>query len=478
MSQGVLALVLGYAMLLVRLAQCANEIHLGGFPGDALNTAKMALLDTVGVTLAGSREDCVRFVRKATGPSASGHATLFGDAATISPLDAALINGTAAHALDFDDCSNTMGGHPSAPIVPALFALAEREKASGASMLEAYVTGFEVETKIGRAVNFTHYEKGWHPTSTLGTFGAAAACARLLDLPTDRFATALAIVASMASGLKANFGTMTKPYHVGHCARNGLLAALLASEGMTANAAALEEHQGFFNVYNGPGTFDADKLFASFASPFDLVEPGVAFKQHPCCASTHPALDALIRIMRENSLSADRIKSVRSWTHPRRLKHTNRPNPHSGLDAKFSVQYVLARAALEGVVRLEHFTDCAVKDPAVLAFMTRIDAAPHPDAIMDTTEHFFADVRVTTFDGYVFDAHVDRPLGRDRHHPLPPLALEQKFRDCAGLVLDREAVRGVEHAILNIEEQKDVSTIGRLMRSGSLPDISRQRLGN
>jgi 2-methylcitrate dehydratase PrpD len=454
-------------MLLVRLAECANGIHLGDVPEDALNVAKMALLDTIGVTLAGSREDCVTFVRRATGPFAPGDSTLFGDVVTLSPLDAALVNGTAAHALDFDDCSNTLGGHPSAPIVPALYALAEREKASGARLLEAYVTGFEVETKIGRAVNFTHYEKGWHPTSTLGTFGAAAACARLLGLPLDRFAAALAIAASMASGLKANFGTMTKPYHVGHCARNGLLAALLAAEGMTANAAALEDAQGFFNVYNGPGTFDADKLFSGFASPFDLVEPGVAFKQHPCCASTHPALDALIRIMRENNLSADRIKSIRSWTHPRRLKHTNRPGPRSGLDAKFSVQYVLARAALEGIVRLEHFTDSAVNDPVVRSFMARIEAAPHPDAIMDTTEHFFADVRVTTHDDIVFDAHVDRPLGRDRQHPLPPLALEQKFRDCAGLVLNEQTVAALEATILHIEDQKDISNIGHLIRHGA-----------
>jgi 2-methylcitrate dehydratase PrpD len=465
-------------MLLVQLAERAKQIQLENIPAEALTNAKMALLDTVGVTLAGSREDCVNFVRKAADCFAPGDATLFGDTIAVSPLDAALINGTAAHALDFDDCSNTMGGHPSAPIVPALYALAERQKASGAGFLEAYVTGFEVETKIGRAVNFAHYEKGWHPTSTLGTFGAAAACARLLDLPVDRFAVALSLAASMASGLKANFGTMAKPYHVGHCSRNGLLAALLAAEGMTANPGVLEESQGFFNVYNGPGTFDADKLFAGFAAPFDLVDPGVAFKQHPCCASTHPALDALIRIMRENNLAADRVKSVRSWTHPRRLKHTDRPDPQSGLDAKFSVQYVLARAALEGIVRLEHFSDAAINDSAVRSFMARIDASPHPDAILDTTEHFFADVRVTMHDGEVFDAHVDRPLGRDRQHPLPPMALEQKFRDCAGLILDGETVLAIENAFLHIEDQKDISSISQLMRNGVLRDAPLRALSN
>jgi 2-methylcitrate dehydratase PrpD len=462
-------------MLLVQLAKSARAIGLDAVPFEALETAKMALLDTIGVTLAGSGEECVRFVRAAAGPFASGPASLFGSDEMVAPLDAALINGTAAHALDFDDCSNTMGGHPSAPIIPALYALAEREGASGAQLLEAYVTGFEVETKIGRAVNFTHYEKGWHPTSTLGTFGAAAACARLLGLSEERFAAALAIAASMAAGLKANFGTMTKPFHVGQCSRNGLLAALLSAEGMTANLAALEDAQGFFNVYNGAGNFDPERLFAEFASPFDLIEPGVAFKRHPCCASTHPALDALLKIRSENALSADRIKSIRSWTHPRRLRHTNRPNPRSGLDAKFSIQYVLARAALEGVVRLEHFSDAGINDPAVRAFMARIEAAPHPDAVMDTTEHFFADVRITTTDGTVFDAHIDRPLGRDRNHPLPPMALETKFRDCASLVLNAEATSAIEDAVLGIENLNDVREIGRLIRAGAKPAQARPR---
>jgi 2-methylcitrate dehydratase PrpD len=464
-------------MLLNRLAEHAKAIRMANVPAEALETARLALLDTIGVTLAGAQEDCVHILARASAPLAKGPATLFGTTEVVSPLNAALINGTAAHALDFDDCSNTLGGHPSAPIVPALFALAEREETTGAAMLEAYVVGFEVETKIGRAVNFTHYEKGWHPTSTLGTFGAAAACAHLLGLDIDRFATALAIAASMASGLKANFGTMTKPYHVGHAARNGLLAALLAAEGMTANHAALEDGQGFFNVYNGPGSFDAEKLFAGFAEPLDLLEPGVAFKRHPCCASTHPALDALMRIMSEQKLSADSIRSIRSWTHPRRLKHTNRPHPKSGLDAKFSVQYVLARAALEGAVSLDHFSDAAIKDSEVRSFMERVEAAPHPQAVMETTEHFFAEVRVTTTDGAVFDAYVDRPLGRDRAHPLPPGALERKFRDCAAIVIDQQAVAAIEAAILSIESQNSVADIGRVIRKGIRLDQPFHRAG-
>lgn len=452
----------GVEMLLEQLAEKVTAISLVQVPALARETALDAIVDTVGVTIAGVDEDCVEIVRGVSEGS-TGTATLFGAGASASAQNAALINGTAAHALDFDDCSNTMGGHPSAPIVPALWALAETEGASGAAFLAAYIAGFEVETKLGRAVNFHHYEKGWHPTSTLGTFGAAAACAHLLGLPAGQVANALALAASMAAGLKANFGTMAKPFHVGQAARNGLLAAQLARRGMSANPAALEDPQGFLEVYNGAGTYEPSRLLDGFAAPFDLVEPGVAFKRHPCCASTHPAADAMLKIMADNALHPQDIVAVRSWTHPRRLRHTNRPDPKSGLDAKFSVQYVLARAALDGVVSLDHFDDGAISDPRVRAFMHRVHAAPHPEARMDTTEHFFADVEVRTTDGRTFSAFVDRPLGRDRDHPLPEGALEAKFRDCAGRRLTGEVVEALLTSLYELENLADIRALSGLL---------------
>src|SRR6185437_6190249 len=203
-----------------------------------------------------------------------------------APLDAALVNGTAAHALDFDDVSNSLGGHPSAPILPALFALGEVLDCTGKDFIAAYVAGFETETRIARGVHFHHYEKGWHPTATLGVFGAAAASCHLLGLDRAKTAQALAIAASLASGIKANFGTMTKPLHVGHTARSGLFAALLAEGGFTADNAALEHQQGFLMVYNGAGNFAADAILKDWGRPYDVVNPGPAFKQYPCCGST------------------------------------------------------------------------------------------------------------------------------------------------------------------------------------------------
>jgi len=227
------------------IAERIGAIHYGGLPVEAIARARTAILDTVGVTLAGAREPCAEIVARSIrlGADTSGECLIFGSNRRTGALDAALINGTASHALDFDDVSNSLGGHPSAPILPALFALAELLDSDGRAFVTAYVAGFETETRIGRGVHFHHYEKGWHPTATLGVFGAAAACCHLLGLDNARTAQALAIAASLAAGLKANFGTMTKPLHVGHTARSGLFAAQLAREGFTANPGALEHNR-------------------------------------------------------------------------------------------------------------------------------------------------------------------------------------------------------------------------------------------
>src|SRR5712692_5878072 len=261
------------------------EFGYSDLPPDALYWAKVGILDTVGVTLAGALEPCATFLAQVIRPH-SGPSVVFGSPRTAAALDAALINGTAAHALDFDDCNNTLGGHPSAPILPALFALADERLVDGRAFIVAYVAGFETECKLALGVNFHHYSKGWHATATLGVHGAAAAACHLLRLDARRTATALAIASSLASGIKAHFGTMTKPLHIGHCARNGLFAALLAADDFTANPGAFEHGQGFLDVFNGAGTYDIDRMLAHWGAPFDIVEPGIAIKQYPCCGST------------------------------------------------------------------------------------------------------------------------------------------------------------------------------------------------
>jgi len=432
---------------------------------DVIHWAKVGILDTVGVTLAGSREPCAEILSGVLEGSA-GQSVIFGNNRTCSALDAAFINGTASHALDFDDCNNTMGGHPSVPILPALFALSDEVVVSGKDFIAAYVAGFEVETKIAMMVNFHHYTKGWHPTSTLGVFGAAAACAHLLKLNESQIKVALALAASGASGIKANFGSMTKPMHIGRCAREGLLAAKLAKAGYTANVSNVFEHpQGFLEVYNGSGNYDIEKGISAWAKPFDIVKPGIAIKQYPCCGSTHPAIDCAISIALEHSIQTHDIKRVEVWIHERRLQHTNRPNPNSELDAKFSVQYVVARALLEGCVSLEHFAGKKYADSAVRDLMEKIDARPYDDTQFSPTNHFGGEVRVHLHSGPVFSAKIQEALGRTSDNPLPADRLKKKFELCANEIIATGCAKQACQIIEDLEALEDMRHLTKLFKT-------------
>jgi 2-methylcitrate dehydratase PrpD len=283
-----------------------------------------------------------------------------------------------------------------------------------------------------------------------------------MRLDAARTATALAIAASFAAGLKANFGTMTKPLHVGHTARDGLFAALLARDGFTANPAALEHKQGFLEVFNGAGNYDAANIVAGWADPWDIVSPGLGIKQHPCCGSTHPAIDALLALRRAHEVPPDRIERIESWTHPRRLAHTDRPDPLSGLDAKFSVQYCLARALLQGQIVLEDFEGEAYRDPASRALMRRIHAAPHPDMGPDSAEALGAELRVTLRDGQVLTQRVGAALGRGPDNPLPEEALLSKFRNCAGRALPEAKVAALQDRLLHLDAVESVRAVTAL----------------
>src|SRR4051812_7363035 len=444
------------------IAERIGAIRYDGLPLEAVDWAKMAILDTVGVTLAGAGEACAQIVERVLATGATnigGECLIFGTDRRAAPLDAALINGTASHGLDFDDVSNSLGGHPSAPILPALFTLAETLDCDGRAFITAYVAGFETETRIARGVHFHHYEKGWHPTATLGVFGAAAASCHLLGLDRAKTAQALAIAASLASGIKANFGTMTKPLHVGHTARNGLFAAMLARDGFTANPAALEHKQGFLLVFNGAGTFDAEIILRDWGQPYDIVRPGLAIKQHPCCGSTHPAIDALLLLRAAHEIAPKRVARIDSWTHPRRLAHTDRPDPQSGLDAKFSVQYCLARALLHGRIMLEDFEGEAFRDPEPRALMQRIHAAPHPEMGDASDEHLGAEVRITFEDGRTIAQRVGAALGRGPDNPLPEDALAGKFADCAGRALPVAQVERLQRLLLQLDEVRSLRAV-------------------
>jgi 2-methylcitrate dehydratase PrpD len=432
----------------------------------ALEWTRTAFIDTLGVTLAGMQEDGPRILMQVPGiAAAAGPCLIFATDRRTSALDAALVNGVASHALDYDDVSGTLGGHPSVTVIPAMLALGEQIGCTGRDLALAYVVGFETECRIARGVHFHHYDKGWHPTATLGIFATVAAAARLLRLTLAQTATALGLAASLASGLKANFGTMTKPLHVGHTARNGLFAALMVQHGFTANAAALEARQGFLDVFNGPNTYDVDRILADWYAPLEVEggEPGL--KPYPCCGSTHAAINRMIHLARTHDLTPDRVARIEIMPHARRLPHTDNPDPRTSLAAKFSIQYAVARALADRAVRLEHFEGEAHFDPVIRALMARTEAREHPDMADASPLQWGAEVVVTTRDGRRLASRLDDFERRGPGGvPMAAEELWEKFADCAQRALPRGNIAPLFDLLSNIEALGSVGDLTMLLQ--------------
>ena len=433
-------------------------------PPEAIHWAKVGLLDTIGVTIAGALDRSTRIVTGVTTGS-SGNSLLFGQDRRVSAADAAQINGTASHALDFDDCSNTLGGHPSAPILPVIFALADEYGASGRDFLTAYIVGFETECKLSMCVNFHQYTKGWHPTATLGVFGGTAAACHLLKLDEERTVRALGIAASMAAGLKANLGTDTKPLHVGNCARSALFATLLARDGFTANPRAFEHKMGYFNVFNGEGNYDTSKLFPQWGAPWDIVKPGIAIKQYTCCGSTHPVVDAMLDLTLEHNLKPEHVAKIQTWTHPRRLEHTNRPDPRSDVDARFSVQYVASRALNDRRIVNEFFENGAYLEPKIQSVLKRVESKTYTTEQFPADNHFAAEVRITLTDGRVLGKKLDQPYGRTSANPLSDERLKAKFDNCIRGIVHDANMAPLYNAIQRFEKLQDARELTALISS-------------
>ncbi len=439
-------------------------------PDEALFWAKQAITDTVGVTFAGACEPTTKIPLGLPGiADQEGPCLIFGSARRTVILDAVLINGTASHALDFDDVSPTMGGHPSAELVPPIIALGEMLGTSGRDALTAYVAGYEAETRIARGVNFVHYEKGWHPTATLGIFGTVAASARLLGLNEEQTTRALAIAVSLASGVKANFGTMTKPLHVGQSTRNGVFAALLARDGFSANAEAFEDKQGFFEVFNGPGNYDADKIFANWADPLDITDPGLGIKQFPCCGSTHMAITMMLNLVQKHGLTPENVRHVQIYSHAQRLPHTNRPEVRSALEAKFSVQYCVARALMHGKVLLEHFEGDAWADREAQALLKISEAGPHPTM---TDKPWCSEVIVETKTGETLSEKTEYIMGRGIPNPMSEDEMRVKFEDCVSRVLSADQIARLFDMLGKFETIGDLRTLSKACEAPESAEIA------
>lgn len=438
---------------------------------EALRWSKVALLDTVGVMLAGAREDAPRLLGAVVdGFTRNDGCLVYGSGHRAAPLDAALVNATAAHALDFDNTAMHMGGHASATMIPALLAAGEMTDARGRDLLLAHVVGYEVGGRLGRGVNFHHTDRGWHPTWTLGVFAVTAACARLLALSVAQTETALGLATSLAGGTKANFGTMTKPLHAGQCARSGLMAAMLAGKGYTANPEAFEHKHGFLDLYNGAGRYDIQRVIESWGSPYDIVDPGASYKLYPCCYSTHSAVEAALELVGRCGapVPADAVERVEIRTAAQRLAHTDRPDPRSELDAKFSIQYCVARALLDGKVVLEHFEHRACAEPAAQQLLQRTRALPYVNRTFSAEDPFDAEVTLVLRNGTAMSAYVEYPLGRTAANPIAMKDLEAKFGNCAGRRVTDDTIVEACRLIDTFEAVDSVRRLAALLERGSL----------
>ncbi len=440
--------------LSAELAERAVALDYDRFDPEAIKWARDAIADMIGCALLGAPTDTTSMAM-ASGMNNAGPALVLGRRKRLAILDAALVNGASGHALDYDDTSKSLSGHPTVVIVPGLLALAEVRNSSGRDFVDAYIVGVELATRFARGVNFYHYEKGWHPTATLGIFGAAAAACRLLRLSAAQTANAIAMAASLASGVKANFGTVTKPMHAGFAARNGLFAALMAEQNVPASPVAFEHPQGFLEVFNGAGNYTIEKMLTGWGQPLDLLSPGISIKKYPCVYSTHGAIDAAIHIKQTERPDPAQIGKVVVRMHRRRmLPHVLNPAT-SALNAKFSLPYAVSRGLVTGAVTLEHFEDSALHDTNVQRVMNLIEMDPHQDDSND----YGAEVIVTMNDGRQLSAAVAAPLGRGPETPLPAAMLRSKFIDCATRSLNEKSAGDVFEMLMELDSLPTVNVL-------------------
>jgi 2-methylcitrate dehydratase PrpD len=419
-----------------RLAHFAATLSISDIPPAVRQRALVAIIDALGTVYAGLDETSVQLVRaQALREAAAGRSSLLGLDLTASPGAAALANGAAAHALDFDNISLTVSGFVASPCLFALLALAEasQQAVSGTQVLEAFVAGWEVEAAIAAGLGVDHYARGWHSTATLGHFGAAVAGARVIGLDAERIRSALGVAASEASGLRTMIGNMTNPFHVGKAARNGVTAALLAADGFQAEPDVIEHSHGVAVAFNGKGNFDLEAMTNGLGSRWDLLDPGLVVKVYPCCGLIHSGIDATLALRPQVDIGE--IEQVIVAVHALVPPTMKFPRPRTGYEAKFSTPFCIATALLEGAVRLEHFTDARTLDPAMLALMDRVTMVVHQSLTEPSTflTQEFTEVTVRLRGDSARTLRVDRidNLG-SRGRPLDVEGIARKFHDCAG----------------------------------------------
>lgn len=436
-------------------------------PADVQRLAKRSILDGLGLAVAGSRSRAAEIARaeiESYGALRADASVLGTDGQTAARF-AAFLNGLSIHADDFDDTQLAVSQdrvyglltHPTAPVLPAVLALAERNRCSGAEFLAAYTIGVEVETKVSEAIDPRHYNEGFHSTATAGSIGSGAGAARILGLDTETTAVSLGIAASFAGGLRENFGTMTKPLHAGRAAESGVVAASLAAGGFTAASNILEARRGFFHAAGGG--FDPAMIDGRLGRPWTFSEPGISIKPHPSGSLTHPAMGAFLDLVLANDLHAEDVRRIHVGTNrhmPNALIHHR---PTNGLEAKFSMEFCLAILLLMRRAGLAEFTDDVVNRPDAQELIARITVEADPAADEGGFREMTSLIEVELADGSILQTKADFGKGSPAN-PMRDDELIDKFLACLEWGhISAATGREVAERVLAIEREPSVHDV-------------------
>jgi len=437
-------------------------------PDDALKIARRCVLDGLAVMIGGSEQPALevmaRYIDRVGG---APDARLLGNANKKVPAHlAALWYGLAGHAMDWDDTQLSEGPgrmyglltHPTVPPLSACLAIGEMlGGVDGKSFLTAFNAGFEVECKIAEAINPDHYARGFHTSGTIGTFGSAVAAAKLLNFNHSQMAQTIGIAASLAAGIRANFGTMTKPLHVGRSSENGVTAALLVRDGFTANDEALDGKWGYLTIA-GPGG-DPDLVLGRFGNPLTITSPGVSIKPYPCGVLTHPSMDALKFLMRDENIKPEDIEKIKLYAAQNILGPIRYDFATTELEGKFCMHFLLAAIAIAGKAGKREFTDEFVSRADVGAMQRRVETIDDKEIEAMGYDRIRSRVEVTTKDGRTVELWADENYRGSPHNPLTDDEVEGKLRDCAEGLLDEPAIKAVINRVWTLEDQANVTDV-------------------
>ncbi len=419
-------------------------------PAPVRKEAQRTLLNWMGCAIGGSRHETVDAAIGALTPfSGPAQATILGRRERMDILHAALINGISSHVFDFDDTHLKTVIHPAGPVASAILALAEHRPVSGTEFVNAMVLGIEVECRIGNAVYPAHYDRGWHITGTAGVFGSAAASGKLLGLTEQQMVWALGLAATQPVGLREMFGSMTKAFHPGRAAQNGLTAALLASRNFTSVDAPIEGKSGWANVLSTKRDYTqiTDRLGASYEVTLNTYKP------FACGVVVHPAIDACIQLRNQHQLTAAQIERIDLAVHPLVLELTGRKTPQTGLESKFSVYFAAALAIVRGSAGVHDFSDANARDPIIAGLRDRVVATIDPSMKEDQVR-----TRITLKDGRTFDTFVEHVVG-SLERPMSDKDLEAKFMALADGVLPAGQARQVIDLCWRVDSSSRVAAL-------------------